>query len=85
MSIEAINEQLLRAIGVGVALLDRDTLTFQFSNDTFEEWFGKPEDDSTLEDLFPELDTDLLSKELSQNSRYTASFPLTPTRTNFTN
>ncbi len=72
MSIEAINEQLLRAIGVGVALLDRDTLKFQFSNDTFEEWFGKPEDDSTLKDLFPELDTDLLSNELTQNSRYTA-------------
>ena len=40
MSLEAINEQLLRAIGVGVALLDRESLQFGFYNDTFEEWFG---------------------------------------------
>lgn len=72
MSIEAINEQLLRAIGVGVALLDRDSMKFQFSNDTFEEWFGKPEDDATLKGLFPELDMDLLLSELSDSGRYTA-------------
>ncbi|MGI9402295.1 MAG: adenylate/guanylate cyclase domain-containing protein [Rhizobiaceae bacterium] len=72
MSIEAINEQLLRAIGVGVALLDRDTMKFQFSNDTFEEWFGAPEEDSTLKDVFPDLDTKMLAGELAGNGRYTA-------------
>jgi len=72
MSIEAINEQLLRAIGVGVALLDRETLRFQFSNDTFEEWFGKPEPQQVLSQLFPELDAKALSAALSDSGRFTA-------------
>ena len=38
--IEAINEQLLRAIGVGVALVDAETARVRFANDTFTEWFG---------------------------------------------
>ena len=39
MSIEAINEQLLRAIGVGVAILDPEDLTFRFYNQVFADWF----------------------------------------------
>ncbi len=44
--IEAINEQLLRAIGVGVALVDIKSGALRFSNDTFTEWFGQPADPS---------------------------------------
>ncbi|MEP2261869.1 MAG: PAS domain-containing protein, partial [Paracoccaceae bacterium] len=44
--IEAINEQLLRAIGVGVALVDINTETLRFANDTFTEWFGQPSEPS---------------------------------------
>ncbi len=40
--IEALNEQLLRAIGVGVALVDMETGALRFANDTFVEWFGEP-------------------------------------------
>ena len=40
--IEAINEQLLRAIGVGVALVDMKTGALRFANDTFVGWFGEP-------------------------------------------
>lgn len=40
--IEAINEQLLRAIGVGVALVDIQTGQLRFANDTFGEWFAQP-------------------------------------------
>ena len=72
MSIEAINEQLLRAIGVGVALVDRSDFSFHFINDTFEEWFGKPEDDAGLSDVFTELDLGALHSGLSENGRYTA-------------
>jgi adenylate cyclase len=72
MSIEAINEQLLRAIGVGVALLDREKLTFRFTNDTFEEWFGKPEQSDALAKIFPELDLEALSQNLSGQGRFTA-------------
>lgn len=72
MSIEAINEQLLRAIGVGVALVDRADLAFHFYNDTFEEWFGTPEDGATLADLFAELDVGALQAGMNNNGRYTA-------------
>lgn len=44
--IEAINEQLLRAIGVGVALVDIKSGAFRFANDTFTEWFGQNGDAS---------------------------------------
>lgn len=46
--IEAINEQLLRAIGVGVALVDIDSAELRFANDTFTDWFGRDGGD-TLE------------------------------------
>jgi class 3 adenylate cyclase len=71
MSIEAINEQLLRAIGVGVAILDLKDLRFRFFNDTFVEWFGTPETGAQLSDLFPSLDIATLRKELQEGARYT--------------
>ncbi|MEM8537666.1 MAG: adenylate/guanylate cyclase domain-containing protein, partial [Pseudomonadota bacterium] len=64
MSIEAINEQLLRAIGVGVALVDLKTLVIQFRNDTFDEWFGNAEGQGKLDALFPDLDLSDLVTEL---------------------
>jgi len=71
MSIEAINEQLLRAIGVGVALLDLRELKFHFFNDTFAEWFGEPDTDARLADLFTALDIDALLQSLADGGRYT--------------
>ena len=72
MSIEAINEQLLRAIGVGVALLDRTTLSFQFQNDTFEEWFGIETGSSALSEAFEGLDIGALNNALAEEGRFTA-------------
>lgn len=69
MSIEAINEQLLRAIGVGVALIDLNTLALQFRNDTFDEWFGDNDPAARLTDLFPELDSDGLIAEMDKGGR----------------
>ncbi len=71
MSIEAINEQLLRAIGVGVALLDRSGFNFHFRNDTFEEWFGDRLSAGTLDGVFDDLDTNALEAELAENGRFT--------------
>lgn len=71
MSIEAINEQLLRAIGVGVALVDLDTLTLNFSNDTFNEWFGDNTSSAKLNDLFPDLAIDDLIAEMDKGGRLT--------------
>ena len=70
MSIEAINEQLLRAIGVGVALLDLRDLKFRFLNDTFTEWFGEPDAEARLFDLFPALDAEALKSALNDGGRY---------------
>ncbi|MEM7302768.1 MAG: adenylate/guanylate cyclase domain-containing protein [Pseudomonadota bacterium] len=72
MSIEAINEQLLRAIGVGVALLDRKNFDFHFTNDTFEEWFADQLDNRRLADIFTDLNLDELDGNLTENGRFTA-------------
>lgn len=71
MSIEAINEQLLRAIGVGVALIELETLMLSFRNDTFDEWFGCNDPNSKLNDLFPNLATDELVAEMNNGGRFT--------------
>lgn len=72
MSIEAINEQLLRAIGVGVALLNRGDLSFLFHNDTFEEWFGTQVGLAVLPEVFEGLDVSALNSGLNDGGRYTA-------------
>ena len=72
MSIEAINEQLLRAIGVGVALLNRSTLSFHFTNDTFEEWFADRLSTRQLTEVFEDLDVTALNDALTSTGRYTA-------------
>ncbi len=72
MTIEAINEQLLRAIGVGVALLDRETLQFGFRNDTFDEWFNDDNQSDHLQHLFPDLDVIAVQKSLFETRRYTS-------------
>ena len=72
MSIEAINEQLLRAIGVGVALVEVKSLTIRFANDTFIEWFGTPEDNAQLADILPTLDIQEAVTKLAGNGKHTA-------------
>lgn len=72
MSIAAINEQLLRAIGVGVALLDAEDFSFRFKNDTFVEWFAPQDEQDTLSKLLPEFDEAELRKQLLENKRFTA-------------
>lgn len=72
MDILAINEQLLRAIGVGVALLDRKSLHFLFRNDTFDQWFGTAEGTVSLTEIFTELDESALDEALEKDGHYTA-------------
>ncbi len=71
MSIEAINEQLLRAIGVGVALVESQSHSLRYANDTFREWFGAPESGAALPELLPDLDIAALSAEMAEKDRYT--------------
>ncbi len=71
MTIAAINEQLLRAIGVGVALLDLQSLRLRFCNDTFRGWFGEMEVGSKLLDQFQDFDVEALQAALAAEGRYT--------------
>lgn len=71
MSIAAINEQLLRAIGVGIAVVRRKDLRFLFTNEPFAEWFGKPEPRSSLREVLQDIDMDDVKSEMETNGRYT--------------
>ena len=70
MSIEAINEQLLRAIGAGVALVDPDSLEIRFHNETFSEWFDEAKMGARLSDLLEDLDLATLRRGIEENGRY---------------
>jgi class 3 adenylate cyclase len=67
--IEAINEQLLRAIGVGVALIDIDSGALRFANDTFTEWFG-PQPDSLNAVELGNLDLQAALAQLRQDGQH---------------
>lgn len=71
MSIAAINEQLLRAIGVGVALVDVKSLSLRFANDTFKEWFGTPEENAPISDILSTLDMNEAIEKIAENRKYT--------------
>ncbi len=69
-AIGVINEQLLRAIGVGVALLDVETLAFRFRNDVFDGWFDDAPDAASLAEALPRLDLAALRAGLAQAGRF---------------
>ncbi|MBO9412679.1 MULTISPECIES: adenylate/guanylate cyclase domain-containing protein [unclassified Ruegeria] len=80
MSILAINEQLLRAIGVGVAVVRASDLGFVFYNGPFSEWFGTPAEGQTLLDIFPTLDQRELEDVKQSGLRYSFEMQLKPKR-----
>lgn len=80
MSIAAINEHLLRAIGVGIAVVRASDLTFVFQNEPFAEWFGKPEAEATLTDVLQGLDTAELDNVRTNGLRYTIELQIKPKR-----
>ncbi|MES0825437.1 adenylate/guanylate cyclase domain-containing protein [Ruegeria sp. SCP11] len=80
MSILAINEQLLRAIGVGVAVVRASDLTFVFHNGPFAEWFGAPTEGQTLLDILPSLDQRELDDVKQSGLRYSVELQIKPKR-----
>lgn len=70
MNIEAINERLLRAIGVGVAILAEETLSVRFRNQAFSEWFESAKGAATVPDIFPDLDITVIRAALAEGGRY---------------
>jgi adenylate cyclase len=80
MSISAINEQLLRAIGVGIAIIGEDTLDFRFNNEKFSEWFGKIETDATLPVIFPDIDIEQMRTDLEAGRAHAIEIKVKPKR-----
>lgn len=76
MSLEAINEQLLRAVGVGVALFGRHDRQLIFANAVFESWFDGAVAGSTMAALFPALDQPLVDQGLDANGIYSTETQL---------
>ena len=70
MSIAAINEQLLRAIGAGVALLDRADLTIEFANGVFREWFEGATAGVQLATVMPDIEHGAVLTALNDERRY---------------
>ncbi|MGR3759306.1 adenylate/guanylate cyclase domain-containing protein [Roseobacteraceae bacterium NS-SX3] len=76
MSIAAINEQLLRAIGVGVAVVRVADLQFVFHNQPFAEWFGTPAPDTVLTDALCGLSEEDLAPLREEGLRYSAELQI---------
>jgi adenylate cyclase len=76
MSIESINEQLLRSVGVGVALFSGEPLKLEFCNDVFASWIEGSEKDSELMKLFPDLDLASMLKDIDSQGSFTTELKL---------
>ena len=80
MTIAAINEQLLRAIGVGIAIVRRSDHQFVFYNEHFVSWFGEPGPGMTLSEVLATLDIAEMGAALERGERYTGEFVIKPKR-----
>ena len=80
MSITAINEQLLRAIGVGIAIIRASDQSFVFFNKPFADWFGEPQPDSKLADMLQGVKLEEIQQNLQDGGRYTAELTVKPKR-----
>ncbi len=78
MSISAINENLLRAIGVGVAIVRSSDLGFVFHNQAFADWFGAPE--GSLLDAIEGLTQDDIETVTHGGARFTGEVQIKPKR-----
>ena len=70
MSITAINEQLLRSIGVGIAILKVDDLRFVFCNSAFSDWFGSSVEASKLPDAIEGFPIEELQDAISNVGQF---------------
>ncbi|MBX2882563.1 MAG: hypothetical protein KTR32_21615 [Granulosicoccus sp.] len=76
MSIEAINEQLLRSVGVGVALFEGQNLELAFYNEVFKTWFEEAEPNLEISSVFPTLDVPNMLGRVEADGRYATEISL---------
>ncbi|MBK0398919.1 adenylate/guanylate cyclase domain-containing protein [Limibaculum sp. M0105] len=80
MSITAINERLLRAIGVGVAIARERDLKLIFHNGAFAEWFGEPAAGTDAVEALPGLDPAALRASIAEAGRFDGEITIKPKR-----
>lgn len=76
MSLEAINEQLLRAVGVGIALFGDDGGKITFQNDVFGTWFEEATPGATLAEVLPQIDMAAMQAALDSRGRYSTELSM---------
>jgi adenylate cyclase len=79
MSIAAINESLLRAIGVGVAIVRSSDMRMLFQNEAFTDWFGTGTD-ATLNELIGGLEDGAIDDVLTSGTRFDGEVEIKPKR-----
>jgi PAS domain-containing protein len=79
VALSTINEQLLKSIGVGIAILRYRDLEFLFHNEAFAEWFGDPRSSETVATLMEDLRTPVLDA-FKAGGRYTGEVHIKPKR-----
>ncbi|GAB5436936.1 adenylate/guanylate cyclase domain-containing protein [Falsiruegeria mediterranea] len=76
MTIAAINEKLLRSIGVGVAILDGVSHEIIFANKPFCDWFGTPDQRTRMSELVEELSPEDLGEDEAEGRVFTGEVEL---------
>ena len=72
MNLDKFNKMLLESVGVGLAILDPETLEIRFYNKRFGEWFPEIDEQScTLTELVPELQVEKLRTQVENGRLYT--------------
>lgn len=79
LALTTINEQLLKSIGVGIALLRFRDNEFIFHNSAFAEWFGDPKTSDALKDVIADLREPVL-EGFKENGRYQGEIQIKPKR-----
>lgn len=82
-TITTINEQLLRAIGVGIALARRDDFQIFFQNVPFWEWFEEPPLGQRIDQTLPGLELDALQEALAGGEPYAREITIKRKRRTF--
>lgn len=71
LNLEKFNEMLLETVGVGLAILDPDTLEIHFTNRRFGEWFPRAlEEGRAFDELFEDLDLGRLREKVESGKTY---------------
>lgn len=79
VGLTAINEQLLKSIGVGIAIIRFKDLKFFFHNAAFAEWFGNPDDSQIVRETIAEL-RDKAMDSFRDTGRYVGEVHIKPKR-----